>query len=118
MAAAKLDAMIKTVEVAKLQKFNKEDLTNYVNHLRDKVDELQSYQLIAKRVEMLERSHILSLQYNRRESLEIYGIPENICDKDLESKALNILTEIGVTKIQHWQVHACHRLKNKKNDYH
>ena len=63
---------------------------------------------------MLERSHLLSLQYNRRESLEIDRIPENICDKDLETKALNILTEIGVTKIQHWQVHACHRLKNKK----
>ena len=83
--------------------------------MRGRVEELESYRAIAKRVEMLERSHFKHLQYNRRESIEIAGIPESVSDKELENKSLLILNIIGVDKVEPWQVHACHRLKNKKN---
>ena len=61
---------------------------------------------------MLERSHFKHLQYCRHKSIEIHGIPDNVDDKNLEPK---ILADIGIEKIEPWQVHACHRLKNKKN---
>ena len=79
------------------------------------MDELESYRLIAKRVEMLERSHHTSLQYNRRENIEISGIPETVTDENLEKTAVIILEAVGVPKIQAWQIHACHRLKNWNN---
>ena len=103
-------------DTSKLKKdFNKDSLVGYVQHLRGRVEELQSYRLISKMVEMLERSHFKHLQYCRRESIEIHGIPDNVDDKNLESKSLEILGVIGVEKIEPGQVHACHRLKNKKN---
>ena len=74
-----------------------------------------SYWLIAKTVEMLERSHCSSLQYSRRESIEISGIPLTVADKDLENKSLEILQSIGVAKINPLNIHACHRLKNRNN---
>ena len=79
------------------------------------MEELESYQLIDKRVEILERSHYKSLQYNRHELIEISGISDTVPDKELENKTLEILDSIGVGKVEPWQVHACHRLKNKKN---
>ena len=87
----------------------------YIQHLRGRVEELEAYRIIAKRVEMIERSHFKHLQYNRRESIEIAGIPDSVNDKDLENKSLQILGSIGVDKVEPWQVHACHRLKNKRN---
>ena len=58
----------------------------YIQHLRGCMEELESYQLSAKRVEILERSHYKSLQYNRRESIEIPDIPDTVPDKELENK--------------------------------
>ena len=79
--------------------YNKDKLVDYIKHLRNKVDELQSYRLIAKRVELLERSQASYMQYNRRESIEIAGIPENVEDGDLENAVCNILHGIGVNRI-------------------
>ena len=68
---------------------------------------------MAKRVELLERTMVKSLQYNRRESIEIHGLPETIKDENLEGKCLDLLGEIGCGHIQPSQVQACHRLKNR-----
>ena len=64
---------------------------------------------------MLERSHCSSLQYSRREPIEISVIPLTMADKDLENKPLEILESIGVAKINPLNIHACHRLKNRNN---
>ena len=95
----------------KKKDYTKESLVNYIISLRSRVEELESYSILTKRVEMLERSYMNHVQYNRRESIEIDGIPTSVCDEDLENTT--ILAEIGVPDIQPWQVHACHRLKNK-----
>ena len=55
------------------------------------------------------------MQYNRRESIEIAGIPETVTDECLEETTLGILEAIGVPKIEPYQVHACHRLKKRNN---
>ena len=93
----------------------KDTLVGYISHLRGKIDELESYKLLSNRIEQLERSHFRYLQYGRRESIEISGIPADVDDKGLEDKTLQVLNEIGVDKVEKWQIHACHRLKNKKN---
>ena len=107
--------MSRKVDDVKLKKYNKDDLVGYIRKLENRVDELESYSLIAKRVELLERSYFQSVQYNRRDSLEIAGIPGNVDDKNLESTTLAILEEIGVGKVESGEVYACHRMKNKKN---
>ena len=102
-------------DMLKLKKNSKDDLCNFIMVLRTKVEELESYQLISKRVLMLEKTIVRSLQYQRRENVEIHGMPETINDKELEGKCLNIFQDIGCGEIKPSQVHACHRLKNKKN---
>ena len=94
--------MESVLNVSKLKKdFNKDSLVGYIQHLRGRVEELEAYRIIAKRV--------------GRDSIEIAGIPESINDKYLENKSLQILGSIGVDKVEPCQVHACHRLKNKRN---
>ena len=99
----------------KKKDYTKESLVNYIVSLRSRMEELESYSIITKQVEMLERSHMSHVQYNRCESIEIDGISTSVCDEDLENTTLSFLAEIGVPDIQPWQVHACHRLKNKKH---
>ena len=100
-------------DLTSLKKSNKDDLLGYISNLRGKIEELQSYQLIAQRVNLLERSHLRSLQYNRRESIEICGFPESIQDDQLEEKCIELLNDIGCGKIKKTAVHACHRLRNR-----
>ena len=102
-------------DLDQLEKKSRKELCGYIQHLRGKIEELVSYQLVAKRVQHLERSHLNSLQYQRRESIEINGIPESVPDDKLEDTCLDLLNDIGCGKIKKSQVHACHRLKNKKN---
>ena len=115
LTPSKLEEM-NSSDMAKLKKnSNKDELCGYIQELRGKLEELQSYQLIAKRVQMLERSHLQSIQYSRRESIEIYGLPESVSDNDLEQTCINILDDIGCGKIKKSAIHACHRMRNKKN---
>ena len=106
---------MQNMDKAGMKKQSKEVLVNYIDLLRGKIEELVSYKLIEERVKTLERSQIRSLQYNRRESIEIAGIPETVDEKNLEKTYVLILEEIGCGKIEPWQVHAFHRLRNKKN---
>ena len=70
---------------------------------------------LPKQVERLQRSHVRSLQYNRRESVELSGIPESIGQENLEGTCVGILNEIGCVNVTERDIHTCHRLKNKKN---
>ena len=99
---------------------HKDDLCGYITFLRGKIDELQSYQLVSQRVYNLEKTIVNSLQYNRRESIEIHGLPETVFadddyvkDEKLEEKCLGLLEEIGVGTLNPMQVVGCHRLKNR-----
>ena len=113
LSPTKLEEM-NSSDLNKLKKNNnKDDLLGYIQSLRCKVDELKSYQLIAKRVQLLERSQLNSLQYQRRESIEICGLPQSIKDEELESSCRDLLQDIGCGTIKGSAIHACHRLKNR-----
>ena len=99
---------------SQLEKNSKKELVSLVNHLTSRIEELESYRLVADRVRALEKSHVSLLQYVRRESIEIHDIPETVADDKLEETCLSVLEEIGCGKIKSFRVHACHRLKNKK----
>ena len=103
-------------DMIKLKKDNNKDqLIGYIQVLRGKVEELESYKLIAQRVQLLERSHLQSLQYNRRESIEIHGVPQAIRNDKLETYCLDLLQDIGCGEIKEKDVHACHRMRKKEN---
>ena len=55
------------------------------------------------------------MQYNRRENIEIVGIPKNIPDNQIETLVLNVLGSIGVN-VSHYDIAGCHRLKNRRTD--
>ena len=115
MDEERLQMMNAVTSPTKLQnKFNKDDLVKYIVHLRQELEAAESLRLISKRVEFLERCHVISSQYNRRENIELVGIPESLSGKNLEDKCVEVLEEITKTKIPDWKIHACHRLKNKK----
>ena len=98
-----------------LNQSTKEELVNYIIELRNKVDEVESFLAISQRVSLLERSHVASLQYNRRESIEISGLPQTIKDNELENRCIDILEDIGCGRLATDEIVACHRLKNQNN---
>ena len=67
---------------------------------------------LSERLLTMERRCYANEQYSKREYLELSGIPARGPDKDLESKALEILKEIDVA-IDPTLVENCHRLPSK-----
>ena len=64
----------------------------------------------------LEKQQIQTDQYARKETIEIKGLGENIPDRDIESKVVDVLNSIkddDDTQFTREDIHACHRLKNK-----
>ena len=59
----------------------------------------------------LERQCQSNVQYSRRETLEISGIPENIDDNELEGKVLTVLSKLDIN-IDLANIEACHWLKS------
>ena len=53
-----------------------------------------------------------SQQYNRCESIEISGIPDDIPQNKLEETMVGVLRRIGVWGLQYFEIAACHRLSN------
>ena len=80
------------------------------NILDNKVKELET------KIEKLERDFNQLAQYNRRESIEITGLPDSILQKDLENVCINLLRRIGVNNLESFEISACHRLKTKSNE--
>ena len=85
--------------VASLQK------ENYIYH--EQVDKL------LLRIESMEKDLNNFQQYNRRESIEISGFPEDIPQIDLENTIIQILRRVGVWGLESYEIAACHRLKRK-----
>ena len=55
-------------------------------------------------------------QYSRRDTVEIVGIPNFVDHSALEETVRGVFKKIGV-EIDAWDVHACHRLKEKGKNY-
>ena len=55
-------------------------------------------------------------QYNRRENIEIDGIPDSVRNDELEAVVINILRRIGVHHLEEWEIVACHRLLKNRGD--
>ena len=117
LSTGKLDEF-HTADTEYLKKQSRENLLKYISSLRGKVEQLESLNAIAKQVERLKRSHVRSLQYNRRESVELNSIPESIGQENLEGTCVGILNEIGCVNVTERDIHACHCLKNKKKRNH
>ena len=56
-------------------------------------------------------------QYSRRESLIISGIPSHVTQNQLESYVLSILAEVGLDRLDHSDITACHRLGRSNGQY-
>ena len=112
LTANKINTML-SQDPSQLEKNNKKELTGLVSYLKGKLEELESYRMIEKRVRFLESNLIENMQYTRRESIEIHGIPESVKDDKLEEKVVDVLEEIGCGRVKSYRIHACHRLKNR-----
>ena len=61
-----------------------------------------------------ERDLAQFMQYNRRENVEISGIPQTIPDNEIEGYVITMLSNIGVM-VTHYDIAGCHRLYNRKS---
>ena len=80
--------------------------------------ELQAFMKLSnERLEKLEREQNRHLQYERRNTIEITGIPESVDQDDLEDQVVNIFEAAGVSvngqKLDPFQIQACHRIGKK-----
>ena len=81
--------------------------------------EVQDYmETTNKRLDKLEREQNLSLQYMRRDTIEITGIPADIGNQNLEEEVVKIYKKAGVEindkNLDSPDIQACHR-NGKKN---
>ena len=71
-----------------------------------------------KRLDKLEREQNLSLQYSRRDTIEVTGIPANVVSQNLEEEVVKIYEKAGVQingkRLDSSDIQACHRI-GKKN---
>lgn len=112
--------------VANVVKTN-EMLKNLVDELRSEVEALKTslkdqapcqlrpeIEKLKSSMKKNEKDLSQFMQYNRRENIEIVGIPQSVSDQDLEGVVVNILQRIGVTHLSYYDIAGCHRLKNRK----
>ena len=77
-------------------------------HLRKKVNVLEN------KILTLESEHNSLEQYERRNNIEITGIPDSVPDQNLEEKVVDILNEITVN-VSAKDIEPCHRVGVSKN---
>ena len=99
-------------EEKELASFKKDKLVSIIFELQRKVEELNSFKVIEKRVEKLERTQFSQLQYERRDTIEIDGIENDVNQEDLENTTLAVLKDIGVN-CDSSSIQACHRLNKR-----
>ena len=93
--------------VSKLSSDNNKHKNN-IKNLQMEIDDLWgSYEEVEKELYQF-------MQYNRRENVELVGLPSNIPDNKVEPIVLNILGRIGLRNLNHYDIAGCHRLKNRK----
>ena len=113
-----MDSLAELFDKEKLDNFKKADLIDIILALQKEKHEiiLQQTKVEAydERITELERSHQLYMQYGRRESIEITGIPSEFNQDQLEDEVIKIYHEAQVEvhgrEINHFDIAACHRI--------
>ena len=106
-------------ELQNLGNLSKERLIEIILSVNEKNEKLKDdYQkIINLRLYHLERDLNMSLQYSRRDTIEITGIPPVIEDQDLEKEVIEIFRDAKVVvdkqPIKASDIQACHRLNKK-----
>ena len=105
-------------DLTTLKDFKKPQLCELVMSLKKENDALKSHQgNVNDRLCELERSHYLYLQYGRRNSIEITGIPDNIDTERLEDEVIKVFDAAGVQvdgrKLSNHDMEAVHRIGKK-----
>ena len=116
-----MESLDNQYDAAQLNKFKKDELIELIFQLQKEKNiiklESEAMKSITDRVTELERSHYLYMQYGRRESVEITGIPDEIEQNNLEDEVLNIYTEAKVEifgrRLEKSDIAACHRVGKK-----
>ena len=103
-----------------LADLSKDDLIKIIGNLKGELTKLnEDFRKVTNlRLYHLERSHNMSLQYNRRESFEIAGIPTTVSSDALEDEVIEICKEAKVSvnrlPLKKNDIAAVHRLKDQK----
>ena len=109
-------------DTANLMEMSKDHLVKMIEFLRNRNKELEDAQKTFtertdRRLEMLERVQNSNIQYLRRDSVEISGIPDSIPDSKLEDEVIKIFdiagVKVGDQKLDKIHIHACHRIGTK-----
>ena len=81
-----------------LESLSKDDLITIIGNLKGELTKLsEDFRKVTNlRLYHLERSHNMYLQYNRRESFEIAGIPTTVTPENLEDEVIEICKEAKV----------------------
>ena len=70
---------------------------------RDEIEKLKfDLDLTCRDVDTLGKGLNKLEQYNLRENIEIYGIPDSVRNEELEGVVINILRRIGVNQLEEW----------------
>ena len=110
-----------TMSTDNLNSYNKKELMDMVKELRTEnlaLKELQAYiKLTNERLVVLERAQNREIQYQRRNTIEITGIPTAVKQDRLEEEVVKIFNAAGVSvndhKLDPYQIQACHRVGKK-----
>ena len=92
--------------VEKMQELIEAKIESHLSVLEKRLD-------FRQRVVEVERQMFLQQQYGRRECVEIVGIPDDVPQKELENKIIDVFSVAGV-KVYSRDFHAVHRLGNGK----
>lgn len=97
--------------------FEKDQLVTIIMELQKEKKELKICNDSSQRFIELERSHYLYMQYGRRESVEITGIPIAVKTEQLEEEVISVYKEANVEvdgrELSHHDIAACHRIGKK-----
>ena len=69
---------------------------------------------LEERIINLEKNQAKGEQYSRRNNVELSGIPNSICDEDLENTVINICKESGID-VNGRDIEGCYRLSLSRN---
>ena len=69
---------------------------------------------LEERIINLEKNQVKGEQYSRRNNVELPGIPNSICDEDLENTVITICKESGID-VDARDIEGCHQLPLLRN---
>ena len=102
-----------------LLNMEKEALVDIIKNLKNELEKKTNdfIKITNLRLYHIEWAQNFSLQYNRRESFELSGIPEHITQERLEDEVVEIVKEAKVTvnrqPLKKTDIVACHRVGKK-----